>query len=84
MTKKKQMLLNIIMIIVSWISIPLVGKKTLVRFFPATIFSIVLCSLDLQIGKKRKWWKFYNNPKSTFLNEMPFLIGPMLVTALVH
>ena len=82
MTKKSQILLNIIMIIVSWLSIPLLGKQTIKRFFPATIFSIIMCSLDLQIGKRLKWWSFYNIPHSTLQNEIPFLIGPMLLMAL--
>ncbi|WP_235822705.1 hypothetical protein [Cytobacillus massiliigabonensis] len=82
MSKKNQMLLNISMIIVSWLTIPLLGSKTIKRYFPATILSILLCSLDLQIGKRRKWWTFYNNPHSSIRNEIPFLIGPMLVMAL--
>ncbi|MGN7402387.1 hypothetical protein ACTHO0_21255 [Cytobacillus praedii] len=82
MSKKNQMLLNIFMIIVSWLSIPLLGWGTIKRFFPASVLSILLCIFDLQIGKRRKWWSFYNNPHSSIRNEIPFLIGPMLVMAL--
>lgn len=76
------MLLNISMIIVSWLIYPLLGRRTLKRFLPASILSILLTSLDLQIGKRRKWWIFYNNPRSSIRNEIPFLIGPMQLMAL--
>jgi hypothetical protein len=82
MTRKNQMLLNITMIIVSWLAIPLLGKRTIIRFLPATVISMVICSLDLKIGKRRKWWVFHNNPRSSVKNEIPFLIGPMLVMGL--
>ncbi|MDF2857637.1 MAG: hypothetical protein K0Q87_3488 [Neobacillus sp.] len=79
MSKKNQSLFNILMIIISWLTIPLLGRGTIKRFFPATILSMLICSLDLQIGKRRKWWIFYNNPRSSIKNEIPFLIGPMLI-----
>jgi hypothetical protein len=82
MSKKNQSLLNILMIIVSWLTIPLLGRGTIKRFFPATLLSILICSLDLQIGKRRKWWIFKNNPQSFIKNEIPFLIGPMLLMGL--
>ncbi|MEK4443086.1 MULTISPECIES: hypothetical protein [Niallia] len=42
MTKKSQMLLNIIMVIVSWLSIPLLGKQTIKRF-SQPLFLVLLC-----------------------------------------
>ncbi|NYE07521.1 hypothetical protein F4694_004332 [Bacillus niacini] len=81
MSKKNQMLLNITLVMVSWLSIPFLGSRTIKRYFPAAILSIVLCSLDLQIGKRRKWWTFYNNPHSSLKNELPFLFGPMFAMA---
>jgi hypothetical protein len=82
MSKKNQSLFNILMIIISWLTIPLLGRGTIKRFFPATILSMLICSLDLQIGKRRKWWIFNNNPQSFIKNEIPFLIGPMLIMGL--
>lgn len=35
--------------------------------------------INLQIGKRRKWWVFYNKPNSYLFNEFPFNIGPFLV-----
>lgn len=70
------------MIIISWLALPMFGAKSIKRYLPATILAILLCSLDLQIGKKRKWWIFYNNPNSSIKNEIPFLIGPMVLLAI--
>ena len=83
MSKKKQTLLNIALLMVPWLSIPFLGARTIKRYFPASILAIVLCCLDLQIGKRRKWWTFHNNPHSTLKNEVPFLFGPMLLVALL-
>ncbi|MDN3018946.1 hypothetical protein PH210_22500 [Paenibacillus sp. BSR1-1] len=82
MTLKIQWLLNIVMILLSWLTMPLLGWRTIRSFLPASILSIVICSLDAQIGKKRKWWSFYNKPQSFIQNEFPFLIGPMLAMSL--
>jgi hypothetical protein len=82
MSMKKQWLLNIVMILLSLLTIPLLGWRTIKRFLPASILAVLLCSLDAQIGKKRRWWSFYNKPESFIQNEFPFLIGPMLAMSL--
>jgi hypothetical protein len=82
MSKKNQMLFNISIIIMSWLFIPFLGWRTNKRFLPSAILAVILCSLDLQIGKRRKWWVFYNNPHSTLKNEIPFLVGPMFLMAM--
>jgi hypothetical protein len=78
MSTKNQRLLNIAMILLSWLSIPLVGWRTIKRFLPASILAILITCIDVQIGKKRRWWSFYNKPQSFIQNEIPFLLGPML------
>jgi len=83
MSLKNQWLFNISMVLISWLSLPLVGKRSIKRFLPATILAMLLTIFDLQIGKQRRWWSFYNNPQSTISNEFPFLIGPMLVMSLL-
>ncbi|MBX9973971.1 hypothetical protein [Cytobacillus firmus] len=82
MSIKNQWLLNIAMIILSWLTMPLLGWRTMKRFLPASTLAVLLCSLDLQVGKRRKWWSFYNKPQSFIQNEFPFLLGPMLVMSL--
>ncbi|MFC4801814.1 hypothetical protein ACFPA1_20995 [Neobacillus sp. GCM10023253] len=82
MSSKNQWLLNIALIIISWITVPLLGVHNIKRFLPASILAVLLCGLDAKIGKQRRWWAFYNKPQSLIRNEFPFLIGPMLVISL--
>lgn len=83
MSLKNQQLFNIAMVLLSWSILPLVGKRSIKRFLPAAIFAFLLTCFDLQIGKKRRWWTFYNKPQSTISNEMPFLIGPEFLMSLL-
>lgn len=82
MSSKNQWLLNITLIIISWITVPLLGVQNIKRFLPASILAVLLCGVDAKFGKQRRWWAFYNKPQSLIGNEFPFLIGPMLVISL--
>jgi hypothetical protein len=79
MSLKKQWLINIVMILLAWSTIPFLGIKNVKRFLPASILIVIVEGINVQIGKKRKWWFFYNNPKSYISGEFPFNIGPHLV-----
>ncbi|MFC4323105.1 hypothetical protein [Litchfieldia salsa] len=76
MSINKQWTINIVMIVLSWISLLFMGSKSMKRFLPASIFIVVFEALNVQIGKKRKWWIFYKKPNSYFSGEFPFNIGP--------
>ncbi|MDQ0201227.1 hypothetical protein [Neobacillus ginsengisoli] len=82
MLMKNKWLFNITMVLLSWISISFLDWRSIKRFFPTFIFVFLINCIDVPIGKKRKWWFFYNKPHSFFHNEFPFLIGPMLAVAL--
>jgi hypothetical protein len=79
MSLKNQWFINIAMILISWLSLPFVGRSSIKRFLPASIFIIIFEALNVQIGKKRKWWVFYNKPNSYISGEFPFNIGPFFV-----
>ncbi|MBT2701189.1 hypothetical protein J7E79_28305 [Bacillus sp. ISL-40] len=82
MSMKNKWLFNIAMVLLSWITVSFLERRSIKRFFPAFIFVFIINCIDVPIGKKRRWWSFYNNPHSFFHNEFPFLIGPMLAVAL--
>lgn len=82
MSVKNKWLFNITMVLVSWLSISFLDRRSIKRFFPAFIFVFLINCIDVPIGKKRRWWYFYNKPNSFVYNEFPFLIGPMLAVAL--
>lgn len=82
MTTINQSLLNIIMVLLSWLTLPLLGTRKIKKYLPATILVILIHSITTLIGKRRKWWVFYNKPNSYLTGEFPFLIGPFLVISM--
>lgn len=79
MSLKNQWLMNIAMVLLSWLSLPFLGKRNIKRFLLASVLVIILEVLNVQFGKKQKWWVFYNKPKSYISGELPFNIGPFFV-----
>lgn len=82
MSLKNQWVINIAMILLSWLSIPLLGWRSIKRYLPASILVFLICCIDVQLGKQRRWWSFYNKPQSYIPNEFPFMIGPNLAMSL--
>jgi hypothetical protein len=82
MSLKNQWGMNIAMILISWLSLALLGGRNFKRFFPASLLIIFLEALSAWIGKKRKWWVFYNKPNSFISGELPYNIGPFFVTSM--
>ncbi|MCP3740331.1 hypothetical protein [Rossellomorea sp. BNER] len=76
---KNQWLLSVAMVLLAWLTLPFLGLRNIKRFLPASIMIILIESLNVQIGKKRKWWVFYNKPNSFLSGEFPFNIGPFLI-----
>lgn len=76
MSLKNQWLLNFAMIVFSWLSLSFYGWHNIKKFLPATLLVLCLEAFNVQIGKKRRWWLFYNKPKSYVTGELPFNVGP--------
>lgn len=76
---KIQRLFNFAMILLAWLTLPFLGLNNLKRFFPASFLIVFFEFFNVLIGKRRKWWVFYNKPNSYLFNEFPFNIGPFLV-----
>lgn len=79
LSAKKQMLLNGVMVLLAWSSLFFIGGRNIKRFLPASVLIVIIEAIHVQMGKRRKWWFFYNKPSSYFFNEFPFNIGPFLV-----
>ncbi|MCQ6282973.1 hypothetical protein [Bacillus sp. EB600] len=76
---KIQRFLNLAMVVLAWITLPFLGFNNIKRFFPASVLIVFLEFIHVLIGKRRKWWVFYNKPNSYLFNEFPFNIGPFWV-----
>jgi hypothetical protein len=79
MSMKNQWLLNIVMVLFAWLTLPFFGARNIKRFLPASMLIALMEGINVQVGKKRKWWVFYNKPNSYFSGEFPFNIGPFFV-----
>lgn len=82
MSLRNQWLMNIAMVLLSWLSLCFLDKRHIKRFLPASVLIFFVEALNVQFGKKRKWWVFYNKPKSYVSGEMPFNIGPFFALSI--
>ncbi len=79
MSIKIRRLVNLAMVILALFTLPFLGLNTIKRFAPASLLIVFFEFINVLIGKRRKWWVFYNKPNSYLFNEFPFNIGPFLV-----
>jgi hypothetical protein len=79
---KNTRFLLLIMMILPWFSLPLLGRRALKRFLPATIFISFLVKYNNYIAKKRKWWIFTNSIHPKIAGDIPFILGPYSLSAL--
>ncbi|WP_413306006.1 hypothetical protein AA0X95_04880 [Bacillus sp. 1P10SD] len=78
---KNQKLLLLSLLVLPWLTVPLLGSKAFKRFLPTAIFMCTFTKALDFYGEKKNWWKFYNGigPFES-MNFMNF--GPYLVTSL--
>lgn len=82
MELRKQLQLNALMVLISWIGIAFLGKQKIRRYLPASILIGVYEAASALYAKKHKWWIFYNRPNSYLIGEFAFNIGPFLAISL--
>ncbi|MBM6616561.1 hypothetical protein [Bacillus suaedaesalsae] len=78
MTSKKHKLFNMAIILIPWFTLLFIGKRSFRRYSFAGMFIIVFEIINHLYGHKKKWWKFYDRPKSFLRDELPFSIGPYM------
>ncbi|MFY4776169.1 hypothetical protein [Metabacillus sp. RGM 3146] len=78
---KNSKLFYLLLLILPWLSVPLLGRTALKRYLPAGIFICTFIKAIDLFGEKKKWWKFYKG--STPLESMNYFnFGPYFVTSL--
>lgn len=78
MTKHPRIWLWSIML-VPWLSLPFLGKKSIRRFFAASLFITLSIRLESYIAENRKWWWFYERLFPKARGETPLLWGQYLI-----
>ncbi|WP_075981810.1 hypothetical protein [Bacillus massilinigeriensis] len=71
----------IALLILPWLTVPLLGRNSFKKYLPAAIFiSTFTKAIDL-FGERKKWWRFYKGiPPLDSMNFFNF--GPYFVTSL--
>jgi len=82
MISKRHRVFNLSIILIPWLSLLFIGTRTIKRFSVAGVFIVIFEIINHLYGHKRKWWKFYDKPKSFLRDELPFDIGPYMPMSL--
>lgn len=78
---KSSRLILIIIFVLSWLTLPLLGREAFKKYLPSAIFMCILTKVLDEYGKRKKWWRFYKGIPP--LNSMDiFNIGPYFITSL--
>lgn len=77
MIKNTKLLLGAMMVI-PFLSIPLIGKKSFKRFMPAGIFISLVVGAVSVMARKWKWWWWYEKLHTRIPGITPF-IGPFFI-----
>jgi hypothetical protein len=56
------------MMLLSWLTIPFIGRQHIKRYLSSTMFISFLIMVESYIAEKKKWWIFPNPPH-------PYLTG---------
>ncbi|OLS35891.1 hypothetical protein [Bacillus sp. MRMR6] len=78
MISKRHKILNVLLILVSWLSMLFIGKRDFKRYSLSGVFIVIFEILNHVYGHKKKWWKFYDKPNVFIRDELPFDIGPYM------
>ncbi|KKK36734.1 hypothetical protein WQ57_17920 [Mesobacillus campisalis] len=78
MISRRHLLFNLTIIIIPWMSLFLIGKRSIQRYTLTGVFIVVFEIFNHIYGHKRKWWKFYEKRASFLRDELPFSIGPYM------
>jgi len=78
MVSKRHFKFNLALVLIPWLTMLFIGKRSLKRYSFSGIFIIIFEIINHIYGHKRKWWKFYDKPKLFVRDELPFSIGPYM------
>jgi hypothetical protein len=78
---KSPKLFLLALLVLPWLTVPLLGKNAFKKYLPAAIFICTFTKALDFFGERKNWWKFYNGiPPLNSMNFMNF--GPYFVTSL--
>ncbi|TYS66387.1 hypothetical protein FZD47_02555 [Bacillus infantis] len=76
---KKIGIMHLFVFLLPWISLPLIGGKTIKKYALSSLVMSLYLILEFSYAEKKKWWWFPTNAKPNFINGFPLIFGPFLV-----
>ncbi|MBQ4870723.1 hypothetical protein IHQ11_30495 [Priestia megaterium] len=77
----KKKTFSLAMIIIPWLTVPFMGKKSFLRFLPVASFINLFLSVFSLTANKKKWW-INKNPLSPGFVDFSYILGPYYVATL--
>jgi hypothetical protein len=75
-------LILFVMMILPWLTVPYLGKKTIKRFIPASLFMACVVWVEGHIARNNRWWFFYEKIVPKAIGEFPLIVGVFLIGSL--
>ncbi|MCM3244063.1 hypothetical protein M3598_15025 [Cytobacillus oceanisediminis] len=72
----KKKLYLVLIILLSWLTVPFIGKRDFKRFYPAAIFMCLYVLIEGFIAEKNKWWTIKERLHPKLSGELPLILGP--------
>ena len=66
------------LILISWITVIFLPKKSFFKYLPVTLFSSLIILTEYLLGGPRNWWKVKGGAKTIANNGLTFIFGPTL------
>lgn len=78
MASMRHKVFNVFLIMIPWLSLLFIGKRSIKRYSFSGIFIVIFEIVNHIYGHKRKWWIFYEKKHNFIRDELPFDIGPYM------
>ncbi|THE11869.1 hypothetical protein E1I69_13360 [Bacillus timonensis] len=78
MASRRHRIFNFLVIMIPWLTLLFIGKQNFKRYSVSGVFIVLFEILNHLYGHKKKWWKFFDKPKSFIKDELPFSVGPYM------
>ena len=78
MATRRHTVFNLSIIVIPWLSLLFIGKRSMKRYSFAGIFIVIFEIINHLYGHKRHWWKFYDKRRAFIRDELPFSVGPYM------
>ncbi|MDR4949799.1 hypothetical protein [Neobacillus cucumis] len=78
----KRKALSFCTLFIPWLTIPLIGKNTFIRFMPVATFVGYIFGFLSETADNKKWWKVKNGLFPNYRLDVSYLLGLYLITTI--